>query len=268
VTAPDVEPDPLQLVRKLGVQRFDFTHMPAGEGGFTTYAKGGSVSWIVDLGKGYKAYANHGPAGRLLKEAGAKRREAERDRGPVTFKAASTSKSDLERLIELKREAFKASGQTDLFAAGWTERLVKGLLGASEPGFAGLFFTLHIGGRLAAAQFHLAGERTLHAWIAAHEAPFERYSPDLLLVREILRWMDKSPYDRLDLGQGDAPYKPALANAEQGLMHGFVGLPSAASLVREAAWRVRRAAESLPLGQVSMLPGKAMRQRDLIRGLR
>jgi hypothetical protein len=51
-------------------------------------------------------------------------------------------------------------------------------------------------------------------------------------------------------------------------MHGFVGVPSAASLLREAAYGVRRAAEALPLGAVSALPGKAMRRIDLIRGLR
>ncbi len=51
-------------------------------------------------------------------------------------------------------------------------------------------------------------------------------------------------------------------------MHGFVGLPSAVSLVREAAYGVRRAVEALPFGPVSALPGKAMRRIDLIRGLR
>jgi hypothetical protein len=51
-------------------------------------------------------------------------------------------------------------------------------------------------------------------------------------------------------------------------MHGFVGLPSTATFVRHAADGVRRAAEALPLGPVSDLPGKAMRRLDLIRGLR
>lgn len=266
VAAPDVEPDPMKLLRKLGVQRFDFSRMPSNQPGFTAYARGGSAGRIVDLADGYKTYASQRKA--ELKDLSAKRREAERDVGKITFTAGSTSKADLERLIELKRGQSKADGQTDIFAAGWPERLLKGLLGMNEPGFGGLLFTLRVGGQLAAAQFHLAGERSLHAWVAAEEAPFAQYSPNLVLTQHIMRWMDKSPYQRIDLGVGDSPQAKAFANAEQPLMHGFVGRPSAASLMREAAYRLRHTAESLPLGAVSMLPGKAMQQADMMRGLR
>ena len=63
--------------------------------------------------------------------------------------------------------------------------------------------------------------------------------------------MDGEPYDRLDLGYGDYRFKRELSNAQQTLIHGFVGAPSAASLVREAAYGVRRVAEALPLGRAS-----------------
>ena len=39
------------------------------------------------------------------------------------------------------------------------------------------------------------------------------------------------------------------------------------ALARRAAYGVRRAAEALPLGRMSALPGKAMRRMDLWRGL-
>jgi CelD/BcsL family acetyltransferase involved in cellulose biosynthesis len=45
-------------------------------------------------------------------------------------------------------------------------------------------------------------------------------------------------------------------------------VPSPALLVRSAAYGVRAAAEALPLGKVSQLPGKAMRRMDQWRGLR
>jgi CelD/BcsL family acetyltransferase involved in cellulose biosynthesis len=112
------------------------------------------------------------------------------------------------------------------------------------------------------------GETTIHAWIIAHEPEFERYSPGLILFQDILRWMDGRPHDRLDLGYGDYRFKTELSNVQQPLMHGFVGTPSAAALMRGAAYGVRRAAEALPLGPISELPGKAMRRLDLMRGLR
>jgi hypothetical protein len=51
-------------------------------------------------------------------------------------------------------------------------------------------------------------------------------------------------------------------------LQGCVGAPPAASLVRAAAWRVRRTAEAPLLGRFSHLPATAMRRLDIIRGLR
>jgi len=270
VVDPELEVDPERLVRALGVQRLDFAHMLAGQKAFAPHARGRTTSWVIDVSEGYTAYAaaKREAGVTALKDLDKKRRKAQREAGPITFAARSTSKADLERLIELKREQYRATGQTDVFAAGWPLRLARSLHGADEPGFGGALFTLHLGGVLAAAHFHLLGERTVHGWLIAHEERFERYSPGLLLFQDILRWMDKTPYDRLDLGYGDYRFKRELANTQVEIMHGFVGLPSTATFVRHAAYGVRRAAESLPLGPVSALPGKAMRRLDLIRGLR
>jgi CelD/BcsL family acetyltransferase involved in cellulose biosynthesis len=262
--------DVTKLVRALGVARYDFSHVPAEQSAFVSYARGGSVSWVVDLPEGYAAYAARRRADGVsaLKEIDRKRRKVERDIGETVFTAKSASRADFERLIELKRGQYRATGQTDVFGAGWTRKLLEDLFALDLPGFGGALFTLHIAGRLAAVQLHLMGETTIHTWMVAHEDEFERYSPGLLLFQDILKWMDDQPYDRLDLGYGDYRFKRELANLQRPLMHGFVGVPSATSFFREAAYGVRRAAEALPLGPVSALPGKAMRRIDLIRGLR
>lgn len=266
VGEPGLKLDPKALVRALGVSRYDFSHIPADQEAFQPFARGGSTSWIVDLADGYAAYA----AGRrsTFKELDRKRRKAEREAGTAVFRAQSASQEDFERLIALKREQYRATCQTDIFAAGWPRRLLEELFALRIPGFGGQLFTLHFGEALAAAQFHLMGEKTIHAWIISHDSAFERYSPGLLLFQDIFRWMDGQPYERLDLGYGDYRFKRELSNVQQPLMHGFVGTPSAASLMREAAYGLRRAAEALPLGPVSELPGKAMRRLDLLRGLR
>jgi CelD/BcsL family acetyltransferase involved in cellulose biosynthesis len=79
--------------------------------------------------------------------------------------------------------------------------------------------------------------------------------------------MDGAPFDRLDLGLGDYRFKRELSNVQRDVAHGFVGVPSPAAAVRGAAYGLRRAAESLPLGAVSTLPGRAMRRVDIMRGL-
>ena len=270
VVDPSLEVDPEKLLRALGVQRLDFSHMLASQAAFAPHAKGKLVSWVVDVAKGYGPYAAQlrEAGGTALKDLDKKRRKLVRELGEVRFTARSAEKADLERLIELKREQYRATGQTDIFAAGWPLRLVRNLMGVNEPGFSGALFTLHVGDELAAVQFHLMGERTVHPWIVAHTPAFDRYSPGLLLFQDILRWMDKTPYDRLDFGYGDYRFKRELSNYQEPLIHGFIGRPSTATFVRQAAYGVRAAAEALPLGRVSDLPGKAMRRLDLIRGLR
>jgi CelD/BcsL family acetyltransferase involved in cellulose biosynthesis len=270
VAEPGFAFDAQAVVRALGVSRYDFSHVLRSDAAFAPYARGECLSWLVDAPGGYEAYAAQRRAAGVsaLKEIDRKRRKVEREVAEPVFTAWSTSHADFERLFELKREQYRATGQTDIFAAGWTLRLVEDLFALKVPGFGGALFTLHFGDQLAAAQFHLMGERVIHAWMIAHDPAFERYSPGLLLFQDILRWMDDQPYERLDLGYGDYRFKRELSNAQAPLVHGFVGLPSAASLVREAAYGLRQAAESLPLGPVSELPGKAMRRLDLLRGLR
>jgi CelD/BcsL family acetyltransferase involved in cellulose biosynthesis len=270
VAEPGVEIDARRLARALGVHRFDFAHMLASQSVFAPYAKGRAASAVIEAPDGYAAYAGERRESRyaLLKDLDKTRRRAHREAGRVVFTARSASKADLERLIELMREKHRASGQADIFAAGWPQRLAQGLFVSREPDFGGALFTLHFGDRLAAAHFHLMGSKTIHAWLTAEEEALGCFTPSLLLLQDALRWMDDTPYERLDLGHGADPRAAALANAAQETMHGFVGTPSPAAFVRGAAYRMRRVAEALPLGPVSAMPGKAMRRADLLRGLR
>lgn len=270
VAEPGLTVDPRELVSALGVGRLDFSHMLEDQALFAPHMKGVELSRIIDVGGGYAAYeADKRAAGvSALKDIDKKRRKVEREVGPVRFTAFSRNKGDFDQLIAWKQQAWKATGQTDLFDAGWPLRLVRGLFASRDPDFGGVLFTLHIGDKLAAAQLDIRGGATVHSWIIGHDAAFDRYSPGMMLFQDILRWMDDVPYSRLDLGAGDYRFKRELANREVGVAHGFVGGLSAAAMMREAAYGLRRVAESLPLGPVSELPGKAMRRIDVLRGLR
>lgn len=258
------------LIQALGVHRFDFTQMLARQQAFAGYERGGASSFVIDAPDGYAAYeAERRATGTsILKDADKKRRKAERELGPPTFRAFSRSIADFERLVAWKRAQYRATGQTDIFESAWTGPLVRELFERRDPDFGAGLFTLHFGDKLAAVHLHLHGRKTIHGWIIAHDPQFEKYSPGILLFQDILRWMDGTPYSRLDLGYGDYRFKRELSNHIQDVTHGFVGVPSPAALVRGAAYGVRAAAEALPLGRVSDLPGKAMRRMDQWRGLR
>jgi len=269
VSAPGVAVDPRQLLTALHVHRLDFCHMQADDETLARHGRGQTDSWIVETPDGYAGYeAGRRAAGSgVLKDIDKKRRKAEREVGPAVFTAMSDGRADFDQLIAWKRAQLTATGQTDYFRTPWVMNLVEALFATRDPVFGGGLYTLHLGGKLAAVHLHLRGAHTVHGWLIAHNPQFERYSPGLMLFQDILRSMDGTPYDRLDLGAGDYRFKRELSNARQAVVFGFLGSPSPAAFVRSAAYGVRQMVESLPLGRMSELPGKAMRRLDLLRGL-
>jgi len=270
VAAPGIALNPRHLIEALGVHRLDFSYMLADQAVFAPHMRGQGISYLLDLSQGYAGYAGQRRAAGsgLLKDLDKRRRKAEAEVGAITFTAHSRSRTDFERMVEWKRAQLQATGQTDIFQTDWTLTLMRDLFARRDPDFGGVLFTLHLGGELAAVHFHLRGRHTIHAWIIAHDQAFDRFSPGLLLFQDIARWMDETPFKVLDLGAGDYRFKQQLANRHRMVAHGFVGRPSPLSLLRQAQYGVRNAAESLPLGRISALPGKAMRRMDLWRGLR
>jgi len=258
-----------ELLKALGVHRYDFDHMAAADPVFGAHGQGVQDSYVVDLTPGWDAYeADRKAAGtEILKDMARKRRKIEREVGPITLNAMSRSRGDFERLMAWKRRQFKRTRQTDILAWGWVERLLDELFESRDPEFGGFLFTLHIGDRLAAAQFNLRGPDELHSWFIGHDEQFERYSPGLVMFLDLIRWMDEMPWKKLDLGPIPYRFKDRLANRARPISYGFAGRPSPVTLVRAAQYGVRRTVERLPLGRVSNWPGKAMRRLDLWRGL-
>jgi len=261
--------DPREIIAAFSVARLDFDKLLADQVSFRPYARGGSSSQVIDLREGYDAYAaDRQAAGTdILKDCAKKRRKLEREHGDVVFTAASASRADFDQLIAWKRAQYATTGQTDIFDAGWPLDVLSDLFLTADPDYRATLFTLHVGGRLIAGHLALCTPKIAHAWFIAHDDDFGRYSPGVVLITEVIRWAAARGMAELDLGPGDYRFKLSLANRTRGVAHGFVGRPSAASLVRGAAYRMRDVAESLPLGSASALPAKAMRRLDLIRSL-
>jgi CelD/BcsL family acetyltransferase involved in cellulose biosynthesis len=269
IAAPWLRIDAREIVAALGVARLDFDKLIANQAPFRSFIRGGSSSQVVDLRDGYAAYeADRRAAGTdILKDCAKKRRKLEREHGEAVFTAASASEADFDQLIAWKRAQYEATGQTDIFDAGWPLEVLRDLFRSADDTFGARLFTLRVRGKLIAAHLALCTQRIAHAWFIAHDDAFGRYSPGVLLMTDVIRWAAERGMAELDLGPGDYRFKLSLANRTRDVAHGFVGRPSAASLVRGAAYRVREMAEALPLGAASALPGKAMRRMDVIRSL-
>lgn len=269
ISAPGVAVNPRDMLIALGVSRMDFCHMLADDETLARHGRGRADSWIVELPAGYEAYAAERKASNVgvLKDIDKKRRKAEREVGPARFTAMSDVRADFDQLIVWKRAQLLATAQTDLFKTPWVNHLVEALFQNRDEAFGGGLYTLHLGDQLASVHLHLRGEHTIHGWLIAHNPELERYSPGMMLFQDILKSMDGTGYTRLDLGTGDYRFKRELSNARQTVVFGFLGSPSAPTLVRHFAYGLRSVAEALPLGRVSEIPGKAMRRIDLLRGL-
>jgi len=262
VAEPGLALDAGLLINALGVSRIDIAQAPLSQAAFAPHLRSLGTSWIARLPFGYDVYAaDKALESNILETLDRRRQIADRDAGGVLFTPVSRALSDFTRLGIWRHENHVRAGKIDAFAALWAQQLLHELFSSRDPSFGGALFTLHFGDTLAAAQFHLMGGQTIHAWLGAQNPAFDRHSPTLLLTQEILRWMDDTAYTALNLGPGGAAHLRRLANDGCDIGRGFVGRPGGAALLR-------RAARSLPLGAVSGLPARALRRMAAIGALR
>ncbi len=261
---------PRALVKALGVHRLDFDTQIASQAEMAPFMRGRTVSHVACLRQGFDAYAaNRKAAGSdILQDCAKKRRKIGRELGEVRFTAASTSQADFDTMLSWKRDRYAATGQTDIFNAGWPLRLIQNLFANPLGEISGKLFTLHAGERLLAAHYALSDGSALHAWFIAHDLEASKYSPGVVLIADILKWAGAQGMAEFDLGAGDYRFKQSLASVRREVAYGYVGRFAPATAVRAAAYGLRDAAEALPLGRASAWPGKAMRRIDLMRGLR
>lgn len=257
VTEPGCAFDPLAVIEALHVARFDFASMLRSQSAFVPHFRGAVPAFAADAAQGYDRYAEGmgGPAG-VLGELDDVRAEVEAALGPIAFTALSRRRDDLIELLGWRGEVLP----------DWAAGLIHQLFLDRDQAFGGGLFTLHAGERLIAAQFHLRGRHTLHAWLCAHDRALERFSPSLLLSQDILRWMDETPYSTLDFGVGGARTGRPLSNVVRNVGVGTVSHPSPASLLRAAAGRLRSAAGLASAPELAALPGRAA--RSALRALR
>jgi CelD/BcsL family acetyltransferase involved in cellulose biosynthesis len=259
VAEPGYAVDPVALIETLGVARFDFSNVLRSQTALAPYFKGVLPAYSADLSQGYERYAvwmgeNQG----ILGDLQGLRTEIEATTGPLRYRAMSRCRDDLEQMLAWRVDPVEP----------WAQRLIEGLFSRREQSFGGGFFTLHCGERLIAAQFYLRGQRTLHAWLSAHDRAMDRFWPGLLLSAGIMRWMDDKPYDTVDFGVGGAFLGRHLCNVVRNVGIGTVAHPQPSSLLRSAAERMRAAAGKAHIGEIAALPVRALRAVGGSRALR
>ncbi|WP_158881504.1 GNAT family N-acetyltransferase [Amycolatopsis anabasis] len=208
VLAPGTRFEPRALLGA-GLRGYAFDHLPAGYGEFAPWVAHSRPSPFLDVSGGLDGYLGRVSRSGKDKMGEARRLTAkiEREHGPVRFTADSRDPAALDRVIELKRTQYAATGARDYFAdparADWLHRLLR----TTDPAFGGLLCTVHIGPKLVAAHFGMRASHVLHWWFPVYDKEFARLSPGWILLREVIRAAPGLGLERIDLGRGEDDYK-------------------------------------------------------------
>ena len=270
IGAPDQMPDIQALLGAAGAGRYDFSNLLAKQPVFAGHAREIHVSRVISLEGGYETYQQKRRAAGSSENKRARKRARKlgREAGPVRLATQCRESALFEQLIRWKRDQYKRTGQTDIFARPWALELVRTLFESREPDLHAELFALYAGEHLAALNLCLRSQAVLHCWFIAHDPALSQFSPGLVLFERMIEHLSNAGMNELDLGAGDYQFKRNLANAARPLCGGFVGGGALSARIRAWQYDLRRLFEALPLGPVSAWPGKAMRRHDLHLGLR
>jgi len=153
----------------------------------------------------WKAFEAHYASRRssLLRDARQKRRNLEKDLGPVQFVWDDHRPEVFERCVAWKSAQYDRTGVVDLFRKPESARFfqalhARGLLVVSSMSAGDVLLSVHFGG--------LADGR-MYSWIASYDPQYARYSAGRLLLEDMLRESQAHGHEEWDFGIGDMDYK-------------------------------------------------------------
>jgi CelD/BcsL family acetyltransferase involved in cellulose biosynthesis len=233
-----------------GARGFAFDHLLDLCPDFEPGVESRRPSPYLDVSGGLDGYL--GRASRSGKEnlgqARRRARKAETELGPVRFVADNPDPDLLDRVVELKRAQYAATGARDYFATPDRTELVSRLLRTRGTEFGGILSTVHAGPHLIAAHFGMRSDHVLHWWFPVYDPQFAHLAPGWILLRELVMAAPGLGFTRIDLGRGDDEYKRRAKTGETLVSQGMLTRSTVQRLLRRARISTIEAARSSPIG--------------------
>ena len=227
--------EPLAIL-KGGVREYAFDHLLEACPDFEPWVETRRPSPYLDVSGGLSGYI--GRASRSGKDnmgqARRRAKKAEEKYGTLRWTAQSTDATLLDRVIQLKRAQYAATGAKDYFADSGRRELLRILLGSTEPAFGGLLSAVFAGPHLIAAHFGLRAGHVLHWWFPVYDSPFAQFSPGWILLRELVISSPALGISRIDLGRGEDEYKRRAKTGEFMVSQGTVVRGKGRHILRHA----------------------------------
>lgn len=208
------------VARALQIDRFRFSSLVSANPPAGAVARPAMIS---DLSGGYDAWLEGRRAqggGGFLKDKRRRFSMLERDHGPATFEFSADQAGVLDLIVSMKRAQLRRTGQHDIFACGWTVRLLEALAEGVHPDFGVRIAALRVGDRIIAAEAGLLSGSTHHLWFPVYDAEFARYSPGALMTLETLKACAAAGITTVDFGAAGESYKTTFAESGQTVYEG------------------------------------------------
>jgi CelD/BcsL family acetyltransferase involved in cellulose biosynthesis len=266
VLDPEAMIDLGAVLRLAGIGAAAFTGLPCPPSQLAGFVTEVGESARIDLSGGgaatltalREAHATH------FKTMRRKERKALELYGAITYDAACADRETLATLLCWKQAQFRRTGLYDVFAPNWTGALICALAKEQDPAFRGVLTTVHLGDKLAAAEFSLQSGDHLHSWITAYDAAFATVSPGHLLQMRMIESADEAGIRMIDIGVGAGHYKRFYATTAEPLAQGVVAARGFAGRLHQLRSSLWRAAEANPVGGLAAAFGRLRRRSEMI----
>ncbi|MDX2960882.1 GNAT family N-acetyltransferase [Streptomyces acidiscabies] len=270
ILAPGLGLDAAELMRACALSSFAFDNLEAEQGLFVPHAAAEYAAYVIDVEKGYDAYASvlRGQSPKFLRTTLAKERRLGRQAGELRFVFDERDPAALRTLMAWKSAQYRRTGRRDRFAQEWITRLVARLADTRAPECAGTLSVLYAGERPVAAHFGLRSSTVLACWFPSYDTEFAKFSPGLVLHLRMAEAAAAEGIGTLDLGRGAAEYKDALKTGEIPVYEGAWTRPGVGAalywLSREPSRRAHHFVRGRP--RLASAAARALKSAGRLRG--
>ncbi len=213
-----------KMLNAADLKWWQFDHLPMAGTLATKHVWGTSRSPYIDLSNGYDAYIADRKAAKASTVAQTlrKTRKMEREVGPLRFQYHSDCTDAFESLIKWKDAQHKRTGRLRVLQYEWLVELLRSLTATDSSNQLGLFSTLHAGEKLVAVHLGLRTNSVVHLWFPSYDRDFEKYSPGLILLLNLLQAGAEQGVQRFDFGKGKERYKASFKTGDIPIGEGAV----------------------------------------------
>lgn len=250
--------------RAAGVPLFEFHSALGTQSCWRDHGEIQDGSWIIDISDGFEAFEETRTAAepKAFRNIRSRRRKLEESEGGFEFRLQDPSETARETMLDWKRSQYHRTHVFDVFSVKWTRDLISALMRRQTDRFRGICSTLMIDGRIAAVHIGMESEARTHYWFPAYDPEFNKVSPGLLLLLEVVRGAAARGLSSVELGPGDYDFKKHLGSWQVPLIKGCLLTASAPATLRNAANALAGTIEKAPFGKLATLPRRALQKAD------